>query len=137
MVDQEDLNKSVQDIEDVSDEEQVQAQIESAERELQTFKDALEQKQKEKENYAIQVENIEKIRQKQIAGYVKIEPQYEFEKDPEYWELMTNELKYKHRHERQTEEGTLKRFDAEFESIQERIDTNEAKIEKLKSILEE
>lgn len=137
MVDKEDLQDSVQEIVDNDDVEQVKKQLESAAKEVETFTESLLQKEKEKANYAEQVENIQEIRKLQVAGYRKIEPTYEFEKDDKYWELALNELKYQHRQQEQTEKGTLNRFDAEIEMLNDRIEANTEKVAKLTAILDE
>lgn len=137
MVDQVDLDKSLQDVQDTDDIEQVQAQLDSAKRELETFKEALAGKEAEKQNYKEQVEVLEVLRQLQYDNYRILEPRYEFEKMDEYWEAAKKQLWYKQRQERQTDKGVLDRFDAELKSIQERIDANASKIEKLQSLLEE
>lgn len=137
MVDRADLDKSLQDVQDTDDIEQVQAQLDSAKRELETFKEALAEKEAEKQNYKEQVDVLEVLRQLQYENYRILEPRYEFEKMDEYWEAAKKQLWYKQRQERQTDKGVLDRFDAELKSIQERIDANASKIEKLQSLLEE
>lgn len=110
-----------------------QGQIDSLNRELKQYSEALEAKKKDKEDYTRQAETAKKIRAIQAAHFRKVPEhiQWEFEKVPEYWELQDKILADKHRQENHMDESTLKRYELEIEEISKRLADTQDALDKL------
>lgn len=108
----------------------LQGQIQNCEREIAQFKAKLEEEKKSFENFKVQADLAEKVRQIQKAGFRKLpsQIQWQFEENPLYWELQDTLLAFKHRQERQVDESTLKRYEEVKKNLEESLKREEAKL---------
>lgn len=130
-----DLDNSLLEVQDTDDTEQIKKQIESVEREIATFKRALDSKKNGLKDYETQAKLHEEVRQIQRDHFRKLEPAWKFETVERYWELQDELIKYKHRQEEQVDKGTKERFKAEIEDIKSNISFNKEKLKRLQALL--
>jgi CII-binding regulator of phage lambda lysogenization HflD len=111
----------------------VQGQIESTKRELADFEKARETKVKGKERYIEQAAVHKRAREVVLKGFKKLPTSFdwEYEQDPEYWELQRQMAVWKFESEDKLDESTVARHDKEIEIIDEQIKHCTLKLEKL------
>jgi len=109
----------------------VQTQIESLTREMEGFLDNKKQLQEAIDNYKPQWEVDDELYKLMIAGQKKIEPQFEFERDPRYWELRTKQLESKYKMDKFMAESRLAEYDRQMKLLDEQIDSAKTKLKEL------
>jgi len=108
----------------------LQGQMQNCEREIKQFEEKLVEAQKDIDNYKTQADLAAQVRALQKAGFRKLDAHlvWEFEKQPEYWELQDKLLAYKHREEEARDVGQLTRFEAVKKSVEESLEREQQKL---------
>lgn len=118
-------------------EEQLIANLEN---DIKAYENALESAIKSKENYIAQLELDEKIWAiLEAEGSFKrcAEPNFEFEKNEEYWELQRQKNMFKIRESRAQAQGQVKQFDIQIESTEKALEDSKKKLADIKGEVEE
>lgn len=114
-------------------EEILQEQITTAEEELKQYTEAIEQLEKDIENYEVQAKIHDELRQLRKAQYMK-NPEHivwQYETNPRWWELQKEALFYSDREQEQKDKGVRDRFNAQLEMATEEKNKAEAKLGEL------
>jgi archaellum component FlaC len=133
------VKNDILEIETADDLALAQDNLTSVENDIVVYKKSLDAEVKGLENYREQVELAESIRKIIEASPNKVPEHfiYEFEKNPEYWELRAKELYFKFRQERHMDEAKIKEFERRIEAVTEQIESHTKKAELLRSLIEQ
>lgn len=100
---------------------------------VRAYERALERAKKDKENYMIQLDVDEKIwaiLEKEDSFTRIAEPQFEFERNPEYWKLQREKNMFKIRENRAVAQSTIKQFDETIKATEEALEGSQKKLDK-------
>lgn len=123
------------DIENDEDLEMAETNLEAVENDLKTFEKNLESEKTGQKRYKEQYELAKECRELIEAGFKKIPESitFEFEKNPRYWEIRTEEQKYKHQQEEHLDQSKLAQYAFSIEKLTEAVEKHKAK----KKVLED
>jgi tryptophan 2,3-dioxygenase len=101
------------------------------ERELEMYNEEIESLAREKKNYKDQWDIEDEMYQIRLSGNVKIQPDFVYEDNPRYWELVTKMVEYKYRQEKHLAEERIADFDRRADIMRERIADREEQLQEL------
>lgn len=113
------------------DKEITQSMIENYQTEIKQFEQALKDKIAGKERFSKQWDRDKRIWEIKLEGAKKITPTFEYETNPEYWELIRSVIEDQVTQDTYMSEKKLEHYDVEIESLQEQIDSNKEALAKL------
>lgn len=115
----------------------IETQLEHAENEIKILKNTLEAKEqlltRYSEQWAVEDERWQII----LKGFKKVEPQWEYEKDPRFDELQTKVMTYKYEEEAHMAKAHIKRMENEIQSVKDKIEAQKKEIEEIKEAAKE
>lgn len=101
--------------------------------EKEQFEKALKDKKEGKERFQRQWDRDKEIWELKLNGAKKITPNYEFEENPRYWELMKDVIRDQMVQDQHVSESKLKQMDEDIKSLQEQLDSINDALEKLEN----
>lgn len=92
-------------------------------RQIEGFKDNLKQVQEAKDNYEKQWKVDDELYAIIMKGHKKIESQFEFENEPRYWELRSEQALFKYKMDKHLAESKLASYDTQMDAINKELES--------------
>lgn len=105
--------------------EMIEATRDKILKELEMFQNKLPEQQKGKERFVKMWERDKRMYELMLEGdnHKKIEPQWNYEKSEEYWDIRKSQLQDKYEQDKFVSERKIEEYDASIEAIQEEIES--------------